>query len=157
MNPPPRESKESVKNHLSPATSELSSGGAVSSGAGRSKEQLLTEAYQFMEQYYASVKRLHTPAHRDRLREIEAEVHQRSTYELRQTELIFGAKLAWRNAPRCIGRIQWSKLQVRTPCIQAQYRLEQIYESPNVDNFIKSTLRRELSNCVFLLQRYLAH
>lgn len=34
------------------------------------------------------------------------------TYQLTETELIFGAKLAWRNAARCIGRIQWSKLQV---------------------------------------------
>lgn len=81
----------------------------------RSKEQLLKEAYQFMEQYYASIKRLHSPAHRDRLREIEAEVHDKGTYDLKQTELIFGAKLAWRNAPRCIGRIQWSKLQVGCP------------------------------------------
>lgn len=35
-----------------------------------------------------------------------------STYQLTETELVFGAKLAWRNATRCIGRIQWSKLQV---------------------------------------------
>ncbi|KAG7170858.1 Nitric oxide synthase, salivary gland-like, partial [Homarus americanus] len=37
---------------------------------------------------------------------------ERGTYDLTQTELVYGAKLAWRNAPRCIGRIQWSKLQV---------------------------------------------
>ena len=103
MNPVPKENKD--KNSHPPS--------ADSGLHGRSKEQLLTEAYQFMEQYYASVKRLHTSAHRDRLREIESEVHERGTYELRQTELIFGAKLAWRNASRCIGRIQWSKLQVR--------------------------------------------
>lgn len=35
------------------------------------------------------------------------------TYQLTETELVFGAKLAWRNAARCIGRIQWSKLQVQ--------------------------------------------
>jgi nitric oxide synthase oxygenase domain/subunit len=27
-------------------------------------------------------------------------------------ELVFGVKLAWRNAPRCVGRIQWNKIQV---------------------------------------------
>ncbi|XP_027562464.1 nitric oxide synthase, endothelial-like, partial [Neopelma chrysocephalum] len=27
-------------------------------------------------------------------------------------ELAFGAKQAWRNAARCVGRIQWNKLQV---------------------------------------------
>lgn len=80
-------------------------------GQQRSKEQVLSDAYQFMEQYYASIKRLHTPAHRDRLREIETEIRSTGAYQLKQTELIFGAKLSWRNAPRCIGRIQWSKLQ----------------------------------------------
>ena len=107
MNPIPKDSKE--KNAVGQAAVDVA--GQL---PGRSKEQLLMEAYQFMEQYYASIKRLHTPAHRDRLREIESEVHDRGTYELRQTELIYGAKLAWRNAPRCIGRIQWSKLQVCT-------------------------------------------
>ena len=34
------------------------------------------------------------------------------TYELTYNELNFGAKMAWRNAPRCIGRQQWNKLQV---------------------------------------------
>lgn len=34
------------------------------------------------------------------------------TYQLRESELVFGAKQAWRNAPRCVGRIQWGKLQV---------------------------------------------
>lgn len=77
----------------------------------QSKEHTLNEAYQFMEQYYTSIKRLHTPAHKNRLREIESEIQTTGSYQLKQTELIFGAKLGWRNAPRCIGRIQWSKLQ----------------------------------------------
>lgn len=90
----------------------LSSGQHEQSNGTRTSEQMLADAYQFMEQFYASIKRLHSPAHRDRLREIETEVRATGTYQLKQTELIYGAKLAWRNAPRCIGRIQWSKLQV---------------------------------------------
>ncbi|PKK17644.1 nitric oxide synthase, endothelial, partial [Columba livia] len=31
---------------------------------------------------------------------------------LLEPELVFGAKQAWRNAARCVGRIQWNKLQV---------------------------------------------
>lgn len=31
---------------------------------------------------------------------------------MKEDEIAFGAKLAWRNASRCIGRIQWSKLQL---------------------------------------------
>lgn len=40
------------------------------------------------------------------------EIEATGTYQLKDTELIYGAKHAWRNAPRCVGRIQWSKLQV---------------------------------------------
>ena len=88
------------------------SGSAGAASGERSRETILKEAEHFMEQYYASIKRQSTTQHKERLREIHAEVEKRGTYELKQTELIFGAKLAWRNAPRCIGRIQWSKLQV---------------------------------------------
>ena len=45
------------------------------------------------------------------------EIEERGTYELELKELIFGAKNAWRNAARCIGRIQWNKLQVYLICI----------------------------------------
>lgn len=51
-------------------------------------------------------------AYETRLRQIEADVEATRTYHLTETELIYGAKLAWRNSARCIGRIQWSKLQV---------------------------------------------
>lgn len=48
----------------------------------------------------------------DRLEEVNKEIESTSTYQLKDTELIYGAKHAWRNAARCVGRIQWSKLQV---------------------------------------------
>lgn len=51
-------------------------------------------------------------AHEQRLQEVEAEVAATGAYQLRESELVFGAKQAWRNAPRCVGRIQWGKLQV---------------------------------------------
>ena len=50
--------------------------------------------------------------HKERLNEIISSINLTGTYELKETELCFGARTAWRNAPRCIGRIQWSKLQV---------------------------------------------
>lgn len=56
--------------------------------------------------------RLQSPAHEARWAQVEKEVAATGTYELTETELVYGAKLAWRNAPRCIGRIQWAKLQV---------------------------------------------
>uniref|UniRef100_A0A8C9M7U4 Nitric oxide synthase 3 n=1 Tax=Panthera tigris altaica TaxID=74533 RepID=A0A8C9M7U4_PANTA len=63
-------------------------------------EQLLSQARDFINQYYSSIKRSGSQA------------HEQSTYQLRESELVFGAKQAWRNAPRCVGRIQWGKLQV---------------------------------------------
>uniref|UniRef100_A0A8C7ZHB7 Nitric oxide synthase n=1 Tax=Oryzias sinensis TaxID=183150 RepID=A0A8C7ZHB7_9TELE len=51
-------------------------------------------------------------AHLDRREEVTKEIEASGTYQLKDTELIYGAKHAWRNAARCVGRIQWSKLQV---------------------------------------------
>ena len=47
-----------------------------------------------------------------RMKEVVAQVDLTGTYDLDEKELVFGAKLAWRNAPRCVGRIQWNRLQV---------------------------------------------
>nr|CAB3264406.1 nitric oxide synthase, brain-like [Phallusia mammillata] len=69
-------------------------------------------AESFIEQYYDSMKRGGSPAHKGRLNEVLTSIDKTGTYELTTNELIFGAKTAWRNAPRCVGRIQWNKLQV---------------------------------------------
>ncbi|KAF2979433.1 hypothetical protein EK904_012019 [Melospiza melodia maxima] len=55
----------------------------------------------------------------ERLEEVTKEIEATDTYQLRDTELIYGAKHAWRNAARCVGRIQWSKLQI---CIQQGWK-----------------------------------
>ncbi|XP_062399931.1 nitric oxide synthase, brain [Sardina pilchardus] len=78
----------------------------------RTKEQLLPLATDFINQYYSSIKRCGSKAHVDRLEEVTKEIETTGTYQLKDTELIYGAKHAWRNAARCVGRIQWSKLQV---------------------------------------------
>uniref|UniRef100_UPI00358E0407 nitric oxide synthase 1 n=1 Tax=Myxine glutinosa TaxID=7769 RepID=UPI00358E0407 len=68
------------------------------------------------------LRRLDSDAHRAREREVELEVEETGSYQLHDTELSFGAKTAWRNAARCVGRIQWTKLQVfdARDCITAQ-------------------------------------
>ena len=48
-----------------------------------------------------------------RLREIEAEVASRGTYAQTSEELAHGARLAWRNSVRCVGRKYWPSLCVR--------------------------------------------
>ncbi|XP_065208793.1 nitric oxide synthase, salivary gland isoform X2 [Planococcus citri] len=78
----------------------------------RPKEEVLPLAKDFLDQYYASIKRLNSPAYLTRWEQVQKDIENTGSYQLTETELVFGAKLAWRNASRCIGRIQWAKLQV---------------------------------------------
>ncbi|WP_370150136.1 nitric oxide synthase oxygenase [Streptacidiphilus sp. EB129] len=48
-----------------------------------------------------------------RLREVRASIESTGTYEHTPEELAFGARVAWRNAARCIGRLYWRSLVVR--------------------------------------------
>ncbi|KAK3576127.1 hypothetical protein CHS0354_043096 [Potamilus streckersoni] len=81
-------------------------------GTSRPKAELIHQAKDFMDQYYASIKRQNTTAYQKRWKDVITAIENTGTYELTTNELTYGAKTAWRNAPRCIGRIQWSKLQV---------------------------------------------
>ena len=81
-------------------------------GREKRREEVRGEAVDFIGQFYASVKREESRQHRERLVEVLAAIERTGAYELKEAELNFGARTAWRNAARCIGRIQWSKLQV---------------------------------------------
>ena len=48
-----------------------------------------------------------------RLREIRREIRLTGTYQHTREELEFGARVAWRNSSRCIGRLYWQSLKVR--------------------------------------------
>ncbi|GAA3420110.1 nitric oxide synthase oxygenase [Streptosporangium vulgare] len=50
---------------------------------------------------------------RERLREVRQEIARTGTYTHTPGELIFGARVAWRNSGRCIGRLYWRSLRVR--------------------------------------------
>ncbi|MBB2912106.1 nitric-oxide synthase [Streptosporangium becharense] len=50
---------------------------------------------------------------RSRLREVRAEIARTGTYTHTPGELTFGARVAWRNSGRCIGRLYWRSLRVR--------------------------------------------
>ncbi|XP_034279391.1 nitric oxide synthase 3 isoform X2 [Pantherophis guttatus] len=78
----------------------------------RLEEELLPLARDFITLYYSSMKRAESQAHHQRLQEVEQQIATTGTYQLLEAELVFGAKHAWRNAARCLGRIQWNKLQV---------------------------------------------
>ena len=48
-----------------------------------------------------------------RLRQVHREIETTGTYWHTPAELAFGARVAWRNSSRCIGRLYWHSLQVR--------------------------------------------
>ncbi|XP_030632223.1 nitric oxide synthase 2b, inducible [Chanos chanos] len=73
---------------------------------------VLGQAIDFINLYYKSFKIQRTEEHLARIEEVAIEIDATGTYHLTAEELAFGAKQAWRNAPRCIGRIQWSNLQM---------------------------------------------
>ena len=43
---------------------------------------------------------------------MKKEIEEKGHYDLTYEELAFGARTAWRNAPRCINRIVWRQLEV---------------------------------------------
>lgn len=49
----------------------------------------------------------------NRLRQVQSEIEERGYYEQTYSELAYGAKLAWRNSARCVGRLHWSSLHMR--------------------------------------------
>jgi len=69
------------------------------------------EARAFLERFYYEKGASH--AVEARWREVAAEIERTGTYEQTYDELCFGARLAWRNSARCIGRLFWQGLQVR--------------------------------------------
>ncbi|MEM6277136.1 MAG: nitric oxide synthase oxygenase [Pseudomonadota bacterium] len=71
----------------------------------------MREARAFLQQFYHEVG-ASTPME-DRLLAVTRQLRRTGTYEHTSEELAFGARLAWRNANRCIGRFFWQSLTVR--------------------------------------------
>nr|WP_308258054.1 nitric oxide synthase oxygenase [Pseudonocardia lacus] len=67
------------------------------------------EAEEFFTQLHAETGR---PVRR-RLHEVLTEIDRTGTYTHTPDELVYGARVAWRNAARCIGRLYWNSLRVR--------------------------------------------
>ena len=48
-----------------------------------------------------------------RLAEVQAAIERTGTYTHTVDELVYGARVAWRNSTRCIGRLHWKSLIIR--------------------------------------------
>lgn len=71
---------------------------------------LFEQAQEFLQQYYSESN---LSGVEKRLDQVQVEILQTGTYHLTEKELSFGAKLAWRNSNRCMGRLFWKTLKVR--------------------------------------------
>jgi nitric-oxide synthase len=70
----------------------------------------VAEAHEFLRLFYAEHPDAgDLPA---RLTAVTAQIAATGTYTHTPQELVFGARVAWRNASRCIGRLYWRSLRV---------------------------------------------
>ncbi|MGM7680696.1 nitric oxide synthase oxygenase [Cytobacillus sp. Hm23] len=72
---------------------------------------LLQEAQRFIKECYMELKKTEREVN-DRITCITEEITNYGTYSHTFEELEYGAKLAWRNSNRCIGRLFWDSLKV---------------------------------------------
>lgn len=77
-----------------------------------SQNSIISEAVEYLKLFYTE-KNLPFANFEKRLSEICKEVQKTGIYRQTEEEIIYGAKLAWRNSTRCIGRIFWKTLIVR--------------------------------------------
>src|SRR5690625_1977601 len=73
---------------------------------------LLTKATAFIHNMYSETG-IDEFTMTQRIEQIEEETNKTGTYIHTEEELKYGAKMAWRNSNRCIGRLFWEKLEVR--------------------------------------------
>ena len=76
------------------------------------QERLIGAAREFLDQVAEELDWPETKLDK-RWSEITHEIRATGTYTHTFEELEYGARLAWRNAPKCIGRISWKNLIVR--------------------------------------------
>jgi nitric-oxide synthase len=84
---------------------------AVTDESGNGEVTDLAAAEEFIASYHAENPKA-GPA-RNRIAWIRAEIAATGTYQHTTAELTFGARVAWRNSARCIGRLYWQSLRVR--------------------------------------------
>ncbi|ODJ52870.1 nitric oxide synthase [Brochothrix thermosphacta] len=75
------------------------------------KVELLDEATRFINEAYVELGKENLIE--QRLAVIAREIEEKNSYEHTLEEIERGARMAWRNNNRCIGRLFWQQLQIR--------------------------------------------
>ena len=76
------------------------------------QNSIISEALEYLKLFYTE-QNLPLANIETRLTQICSEVQKTGTYWQTEEEITYGAKIAWRNSSRCIGRIFWETLIVR--------------------------------------------
>jgi nitric-oxide synthase len=71
----------------------------------------LGEAIEFLRLFYEENPEAGCAAHR--IAWVRAQIELTGSYQHTSDELAFGARVAWRNSARCIGRLYWRSMRVR--------------------------------------------
>ncbi|MET9000747.1 nitric oxide synthase oxygenase [Amycolatopsis sp. Hca4] len=71
------------------------------------------EAEEFLDRMFAEGAAEAGERFEARLAEVRAEIRETGTYRHTAAELAYGARVAWRNSARCIGRLYWRSLRIR--------------------------------------------
>ena len=102
--PPPQQQFITPNNLLAPG----------SHYSSRSYKVLLTEVQAYLRLYYHEYNASSgmPPTITSRLAWVQQSIEQTGIYCHTQKELAYGAKVAWRNSTRCIGRLHWKMLTV---------------------------------------------
>jgi len=74
-------------------------------------QELFMKAQAFLQLFYQEQRPADSLTNREA--SIQAEIGEKGTYRQTYDELEFAAKVAWRNSPRCTGRLHWGTLHVR--------------------------------------------
>jgi nitric-oxide synthase, bacterial len=88
----------------------LAAGGSAGGDDSFAVDQILGSARRFITMFHDE-NRAGPPDRR--LRQVRREIEALGTYWHTPAELAFGARVAWRNSSRCIGRLYWQSLRVR--------------------------------------------
>lgn len=80
-----------------------------------SREQSVNsaEAEEFLDRMFAEGAAEEGARFETRLAAVRAEIQETGTYRHTPAELAYGARVAWRNSARCIGRLYWRGLRIR--------------------------------------------
>src|SRR5580698_1484725 len=78
---------------------------------GGTESSTWDEARAFLELFHRETAIPHRLA--ERLAVVRREIDRTGTYWQTVDELIHGARVAWRNSNRCIGRLYWESLRIR--------------------------------------------